>query len=143
MSKGKTESISVSEFRNVIGRAGRAFIDVEGTVLFPIFDRHGQLRSAWQALIDEANDHDLESGLLRLIVTLLQRLYTALGKPPANELVEYVVNNAWDWRFPEIDDEKEKDKKREHRNWETYLQSLDTAILSLLGDHCAWRNRRI
>ena len=34
------EIIPASEFKNVIGRAGRAFIDVEGLVLFPIFDKH-------------------------------------------------------------------------------------------------------
>ena len=32
------ERIKVSEFKNVIGRAGRAYVDVEGIVLFPIFD---------------------------------------------------------------------------------------------------------
>jgi replicative superfamily II helicase len=36
------ERISDSEFRNVVGRAGRAFVDVEGLVLCPIFDSHGR-----------------------------------------------------------------------------------------------------
>ena len=30
--------IDISEFKNVIGRAGRAYVDVEGLVLFPMFD---------------------------------------------------------------------------------------------------------
>ncbi len=33
------ELIKVSEFRNVIGRAGRAYVDVEGLVIYPIFDK--------------------------------------------------------------------------------------------------------
>jgi superfamily II RNA helicase len=32
------ERIDISEFKNVIGRAGRAYVDVEGIVLFPMFD---------------------------------------------------------------------------------------------------------
>ena len=32
------ERIETSEFKNVVGRAGRAYVDVEGLVLYPIFD---------------------------------------------------------------------------------------------------------
>ena len=31
------ETLKISEFRNVVGRAGRAFIDAEGIVLYPMF----------------------------------------------------------------------------------------------------------
>ena len=31
--------IETSEFRNVSGRAGRAYVDMEGIVLFPMFDK--------------------------------------------------------------------------------------------------------
>ena len=31
--------IEFSEFRNVTGRAGRAYVDIEGIVLFPMFDK--------------------------------------------------------------------------------------------------------
>ena len=45
------EKIEVSEFKNVIGRAGRAFVDLEGLVLHPIFDdRWGRKHAEWVAL---------------------------------------------------------------------------------------------
>ena len=37
------ELINISEFKNVIGRAGRAYVDVEGIALFPIFDKSSQV----------------------------------------------------------------------------------------------------
>ncbi|MEW6404354.1 MAG: DEAD/DEAH box helicase, partial [Chloroflexota bacterium] len=45
------ERIEISEFKNVIGRAGRAYVDVEGIVLFPMFDNFASKRRNWEALI--------------------------------------------------------------------------------------------
>ena len=44
------QPIDVAEFRNVVGRAGRAFVDVEGLVLFPFFAPHGLRQAEWEAL---------------------------------------------------------------------------------------------
>ena len=43
------ERIEISEFKNVIGRAGRAYVDVEGIVLFPMFDNIAKKRRNWEA----------------------------------------------------------------------------------------------
>ncbi|MGI1661036.1 hypothetical protein ACRDNQ_02250 [Palleronia sp. KMU-117] len=32
------ERIEISEFKNVVGRAGRAYVDVKGIVLYPMFN---------------------------------------------------------------------------------------------------------
>ncbi len=126
--------IPTSEFKNVIGRAGRAFIDVEGLVLFPIFDRHDYRQAQWAELIGKVSEHSLESGLLRLVITLLVRLRKSLGIQDLNELQEYVLNNAAAWDFPNIADEPDEARVAAARNWEQYVTVLDTAILSLLGD---------
>ena len=128
------EIIPASEFKNVIGRAGRAFIDVEGLVLFPIFDRHDYRRNQWETLIGEASQHSLESGLLRLVVTLILRLNKALALTESTDLLEYIVNNAAAWDFPEIAGEGEAERESEAQDWERYITILDTALLSLLGD---------
>ncbi len=128
------EMIPASEFKNVIGRAGRAFIDVEGQVLFPIFDRHNYRRRQWIELIEKASEHSLESGLLRLVVTLLDRLIRSLRIQDVNELQEYILNNAAAWDFPNIAGEADEARDSAARNWEQYITVLDTAILSLLGD---------
>ncbi len=128
------EIIPASEFRNVIGRAGRAFIDVEGLVLYPLYQNNTTRRTVWQQLIADTGTLSMESGLLRLVYTLLTRLFSSLGKPSFEVFLEYVINNARAWDFPLIPGEEPADREREERNWAQYLASLDTAILSLAGD---------
>lgn len=127
--------IDASEFKNVVGRAGRAYVDVEGLVLYPIFDSQKQRErlDRWGELIKKGGAKNMESGLARLVMRLLARMYKMLGKPP-DQLIEYVTNNTQAWDFPALDSEDEDEKIREHRLWRQYLSSLDTAILSLLGD---------
>lgn len=131
---GTQKTIDVSQFKNVIGRAGRAFIDVEGLVLFPIFNDHNRLRSQWHDLIGSISEQEMESGLVSLVQVLLSRLNDALGKPDIGNLLEYVVNNAAAWQFPVKQGESEKDRQQAESDWERYLALLDTAILSLLGE---------
>ena len=128
------EIIPASEFKNVIGRAGRAFIDVEGLVLFPIFNNHDYRRSQWETLIGQASKHSLESGLFRLVVALIVRLSKALGLKETDDILEYIVNNAAVWDFPEIAGEGDDERETEAQDWEKYITILDTALLSLLGD---------
>ena len=126
--------IPASEFKNVIGRAGRAFIDVEGLVLYPIFNEHAIKHREWERLINDTSSLSMESGLLQLVVKLLARLHRALGKVSLDELIEYVVNNASAWNFPEIEGEGNADRESAHRDWIKHLSIFDTAILSLAGD---------
>lgn len=126
--------IPASEFKNVIGRAGRAFIDVEGLVLFPIFNNHNYRRDQWRNLIGAASGQEMESGLVRLVLTFLVRLNETLGNPDIAELQEYVVNNAAAWQFPVKQGESDEDRQQAETDWEQYLALLDTALLSLLGE---------
>ncbi|GAB2883683.1 hypothetical protein GCM10027093_18280 [Paraburkholderia jirisanensis] len=128
------ERIEISEFKNVIGRAGRAYVDVEGIVLFPMFDDIAKKRGNWEALITDLGAREMESGLVRLIAVLLSRMRTHTGGN-LDQLVEYVVNNAEAWSFPEIANEEPEDHERALADWERHVSTLDTAILSLIGEN--------
>lgn len=128
------ELIEISEFKNVIGRAGRAYVDVEGTVLFPMFNDIAKKQRNWEALINDLGARNMESGLARLVAELLSRMGTRVGGD-LEQLVEYVANNAAAWTFPEIPNEKPKDRERAVSDWERHLAMLDTAVLSLIGEN--------
>lgn len=128
------ERIEISEFKNVIGRAGRAYVDVEGIVLFPMFDDVPKKRRNWEGLITDLGARNMESGLVQLVVALLSRMGARIGGD-LNQLVEYVVNNAAAWTFPEVPREHPEDRKRALADWERHVATLDTAILSLIGEN--------
>lgn len=65
------EPIDIAEFRNVVGRAGRAYVDVEGLVLMPMFDRVSKRRTDWKEMVENAKGKEMESGLLRLLMFLV------------------------------------------------------------------------
>lgn len=128
------ERIEISEFKNVIGRAGRAYVDVEGIVLFPMFDDIAKKRREWEALINDLGAREMESGLVRLVAELLRRMRARIGGD-LNALTEYVLNNAAAWSFPEVANEKPEDRERALADWERHVATLDTAILSLIGEN--------
>jgi superfamily II DNA/RNA helicase len=128
------ERIKVSEFKNVIGRAGRAYVDVEGLVLYPIFeDTRNKKHNEWVVLIEDLGAREMESGLIQLILALLTRMHARIGGD-LNHLMDYVVNNAAAWTFPEVPGEKADKRERALKEWERHLATLDTAILSLIGE---------
>lgn len=126
------QRIDVSEFKNVIGRAGRAYVDVEGVVLFPMYDGVAKKRRDWEELINDLGARNMESGLALLVHSLLARMHRRVGGE-LDQLVEYVTNNASAWSFPEVPNEEPEDRDRALADWERYVASLDTAILSLIG----------
>jgi len=126
-------NIDVAEFRNVVGRAGRAYIDIEGLVLCPMFDDLAKRRGAWQTLSSSQKGREMESGLVRLVVALLVRMTKKLGTTDLDKLLEYVAGQGA-WEFPEIAAEPKKAADAERGQWQVHLMSLDTAIFSLLGD---------
>lgn len=126
-------NIDVAEFRNVVGRAGRAYIDIEGLVLCPIYDDHAKRRAAWMELNSSQAGREMESGLVRLLFALLVRMAKKLGTSDVDKLMEYVAGQGA-WEFPDVAKEPEKVVADERDKWQTHLMSLDTAIFSLLGD---------
>lgn len=128
------DRIEASEFKNVIGRAGRAYVDIEGLVLFPMFDKIRWQTTQWLGLIGDLTTREMESGLLRLIQSLLLRMADSLGVP-YTDLADYVLNNQNAWNFPEKPGEDPQDRASALSDWNGFVTTLDTAILSLLGEH--------
>lgn len=79
------ESIMVRDFHNLMGRAGRAGMHTEGSVIFSsplIFDERGPFKDGWKwsaakHLLDSSNSEPSRSGLLKLFAPFEQR-----GVPP-------------------------------------------------------------
>lgn len=127
------EKIDIAEFRNVVGRAGRAYVDVEGLVLLPMFDNIPKRRAAWKAMIASTKGKEMESGLLRLILTLLQRMEAKHKPKRVEDMVAYLAGNAA-WNFPVLAAESTDAEQLERGRWEVFLTTLDTAVLSMLGE---------
>jgi hypothetical protein len=110
-------------------------VDIQGLVIHPMFDKHDWRQAEWVSLINDTKTRNMESGLLRLVYSLVARMHQNLGKPPLADLIEYVANNASGWVFHEVagEDDNERDQQRE--KWSRYISSLDSAILSLIGDN--------
>lgn len=106
--------IDISEFRNVVGRAGRAYTDIEGLVVYPMFDRHRQRRSDWHGLIANQGGREMESGLLRLILALLLRMAKMLDTSDIGQLLEYVAGQAV-WDFPTIASESDQETNEQRQ----------------------------
>ncbi len=89
------------EFANVIGRVGRAFVDIDGIYVLPVRDddkipivrraKQNQRISAFHRLVHDSQTRQLESGLYQLISLCLRILQERLNFQ-GNELAEYVLN---------------------------------------------------
>lgn len=127
------EAIDESEFRNVVGRAGRAYVDIEGLVLYPMFDKHEKRRDAWKRLIRGDKQREMESGIFRLLYWLLDRMAKKLGTRNVDALLAYVAGQGA-WSFAAVPGERMRLAEAAAEDWPRHLTSLDTAIFSLLGD---------
>ena len=126
------EIIPTAEFANVAGRAGRAFVDVEGLVLHVVWEKTtrkaNQVVRKWEKLVDEAKAPLVQSGILKLSLNIYGRIAEVAGVP-VEELVEYVMGNSRAWDFSDAAAEK---LKVSAADWDRDLASLDAAILALL-----------
>lgn len=122
-----------SEFANVIGRAGRAFVDTEGLVLYPLFEPTNYKRADWIRLTDGARSRALESGLIIIGKLLLERMLEAVGPNSVSAFLQYLTGKI-DWSLPVIAGEDAGDREVAVERWRASLAKLDTAILSVVGD---------
>jgi hypothetical protein len=111
------------EFANVAGRAGRAFVDLEGLVIHVMYEPLRWRRLAWRNLVNASRARTLESGLIQIASEILNRLARG-GALNRADAFEYLANNrdAWDIQVDEEDDEP----------FELLLEKLDNAIFGLV-----------
>lgn len=120
---GRRGLIPVEEFSNVAGRAGRAYVDVDGQVLGVFFK--GADSYKWKELIAAHTQRTLESGLLRLVFPLCRQLLAKLGAN--DDPVEFILNNSEVWQEPQGDENALLE-------WRRALSILDVALISLIEE---------
>ncbi|MFN4297259.1 MAG: DEAD/DEAH box helicase [Brevundimonas sp.] len=91
------QPITGEEFANVAGRAGRAFVDVEGLVAHVITENADYKMEQWRQLVASARARKLESGLVQVISAVIEKL-TATGVFARADAYEYLANNLTGWR---------------------------------------------
>jgi len=126
------QPIPTTEFANVAGRAGRAFVDLEGLILHMMWDGKQKALKDWKKLVEGAKAPLLESGILRLTIDLFKRIARSKGVSPI-EVMEYVTGNSEAWDYVEIRGEKDALSAEE---WERDLASLDAALLGMMELDC-------
>lgn len=132
--------IDISEFKNVIGRAGRAYVDTHGLVLYPIWDKKNLLYGdhwqdetlVWKNLINSTQARDMESGLFQLLIQLVVLSRNHFNVNDMSQFKEYLCNNSDSLPIYNLTELNTENKIREDR--QKYLSLLDTTLLSMLGE---------
>lgn len=136
--------ISGEEFANVAGRAGRAFVDVEGLVVHVILDKPVWRTTQWRGLVQSAKARTLKSGLYQIIAEIIERLARE-GVLDRADAIEYLSSSreAWKSRAEEnellkiadadggADDDAEAEKVEEEP-MSHLVEKLDTTVLGLV-----------
>lgn len=119
------------EFANVIGRVGRAFVDLDGIYVLPVHETDATKRSQrireFHWLVRAARGRELESGLYLLIYVCLERLKTGLGIT-GSDLEQYVLNQQ------EAVDKLAEGEGENAEQLEIILAELDAGILALVDE---------
>ncbi|MFF3437613.1 DEAD/DEAH box helicase [Streptosporangium sp. NPDC002721] len=127
------ELLKGSEFANVIGRAGRAFVDTEGLVLYPSFKLTQGHRREWLELTQEGGAKALRSGLIEIGIELLKRMFASRRLTSVEPLLEYLTGGP-DWSLPIMSQESDEERAVATASWHSNLALLDIGILSVVGD---------
>lgn len=131
---GQWAPISAAEFSNVVGRSGRAFVDLDGISVLPTFDAatRPQQHALFEKLISESKGQRLWSGLAILIWHIGQRLAQKLGTK-RDDLLEYVLNQRDLWEDARLaTSEQEDDEDESQERLEEQIANLDVALFSLI-----------
>ena len=122
------------EFANIAGRAGRAFVDVEGLVLYVMFEPEKWRLQLWKELVASTKARSLRSGLIQVVAEVLSRLGKK-GVLTRKDAVEYLANSREAWTDDE-DESKENDDDADDTSLEEPLshlvEKLDATVFGLI-----------
>lgn len=125
------ELLPPKEFANVVGRVGRAFVDLDGIYVLPVHESDSETEAQrlgeFHQLVKDARGRELESGLYLLISVCLLRLKHKLGIA-GTTLNEYVLNQHA--AIDAVADGSDENAKQ----MEIILAELDAGILALVDD---------
>jgi hypothetical protein len=110
------------EFANVAGRAGRAFVDVEGLIVHVMYEPKVWRHRAWRDLVNSARARTLQSGLLQIVAEVFHRLGKS-GVLSRDDALEYLANSREAWLPTTETDEQEP---------ELLIEKLDATVLGLI-----------
>ncbi|HAM45803.1 MAG TPA: DEAD/DEAH box helicase [Propionibacteriaceae bacterium] len=122
-----------AEFTNVIGRAGRAFVDTEGLVLCPLFEPTDRGRREWLELSNGDEGKALRSGLIEVCAALIRRIHESVGSEELGSFLGYLTGG-WQWALPVASGETAEEQVRAAATWQANLALLDVGLLSIVGD---------
>jgi DEAD/DEAH box helicase len=132
---GNWVPISLAEFANVVGRAGRAYVDLDGIAVLPTFEpqSRSQLHNIFTLLIEKSRGQRLLSGLAQLIWRISEELRKKLNVQK-DALLDYVLNqdDLWDDGRLAAGAASAEDEDEVEDNLEKYLADLDVALFSLI-----------
>ena len=137
--QGQWKCIPAAEFSNVLGRVGRAFVDLDGIAVLPTFDaaKRARQQKDYSDLIEASTGQQLVSGLARLVVNLVVRIASLLGVQN-KDFSEYVLNNPALWDDARLTDanvdEDDEEAEATTQRLSADLADLDVAILSTVDE---------
>lgn len=134
--------ISGEEFANVAGRAGRAFVDVEGLVVHVIFDKPAWRIRQWRGLVQSAKARTLRSGLYQIIGEIIERL-SREGVLDRDDAVEYLSSSREAWKSADeekasqeagaaSEDGEAEEEKIEEEPFSYLVEKLDATVMGLV-----------
>jgi replicative superfamily II helicase len=132
---GEWRAISPAEFSDVVGRAGRAYVDLDGIAVLPTFDSGSrlELHRIFENMIKQSRGQRLLSGLAQLIWRISEALRQKLGVTK-DAFLEYVLNqhDLWnDVRLAGAENDQDDDEEVDE-SLEKYISDLDVALFSLV-----------
>lgn len=118
--------ITGEEFANVAGRAGRAFVDLEGLVIHVMYQPESWRQQRWRELVTSARTRSLSSGIIAVVSEVIRRLATS-GVFTRADAMEYLSSTREAW-FPggTADSELGSD------SMESLIERLDTTVIGLV-----------
>jgi superfamily II DNA/RNA helicase len=114
--------LSGEEFANVAGRAGRAFVDLDGLVLHVMRQPQSWRFREWAKLVNSAKARSLSSGIIAVVAEVTRRL-ARTGVFGRADAFEYLANSQEAW-FP-------ADAPDEQETIQSLIERLDATVLGL------------
>ena len=128
--------VSGEEFANVAGRAGRAFVDVEGLIVHVMNTGDEWRLTPWRELVASAKARTLQSGLIQVVAQILVRL-TQIGVLARDDALEYLANSREAWKTADEaasdDPDPDEDEKRvDEEPLSQLVEKLDAVVFGLI-----------
>ena len=117
--------VTGEEFANVAGRAGRAFVDLEGLVVHVMHEPEPWRHAKWRELVNSARSRSLSSGIIAVVDEVIRRL-AVTGVFGRNDAVEYLSNAQEAW-FPGGETDEQSSG-----TIESFIERLDATVLGLI-----------